>query len=189
MTHRQRHARSGHHRSSQGSADTLARGLGWFSIGLGLAEVLAPRTLTRSLGMKGHENLVRAYGIREIVTGFGILASRDPQPWIWARVGGDALDAATLAGALGPENRKRENAGLALGAVAGVAALDLYCAQALRAEEQEAARPTVDYSDRSGLPRDPDAMRGAARDFEVPPDMRIPDPLRPWTETRPAPTL
>jgi len=35
------------------SADALARGLGWFSIGLGLAEVLAPRTLTRALGLDG----------------------------------------------------------------------------------------------------------------------------------------
>ena len=30
----------------------LARGLGWFSIGLGLVEVLAPETLGRALGME-----------------------------------------------------------------------------------------------------------------------------------------
>jgi hypothetical protein len=29
-------------------AHSMARGLGWFSIGLGLAEVLAPRTVTRA---------------------------------------------------------------------------------------------------------------------------------------------
>jgi hypothetical protein len=185
MTHHRRHASSGQHRS-QGSADALARGLGWFSIALGLAEVLAPRRLTRVLGMRGHENLVRVYGFREIATGIGILASQDPKPWIWGRVGGDALDAATLAGALGSDNPKRENVGLAMGAVAGVAALDLYCAQALSAEEEQARQPTVDYSDRSGLPRAPDQMRGAARDFEVPADMRAPEALRPWTETRAA---
>jgi hypothetical protein len=33
------------------NAHSMARGLGWFSIGLGLAEVLAPRSLTRGLGM------------------------------------------------------------------------------------------------------------------------------------------
>ena len=53
-------------------AHSMARGLGWFSIGLGLAEVLAPRVLTRGLGME-NEQLVRAYGLREIATGIGIL--------------------------------------------------------------------------------------------------------------------
>jgi hypothetical protein len=174
-------ARSGH-RGSPGSAETLARGLGWFSIALGVAEVLAPRQLARALGMRGHEGLIQAYGLREIATGVGILASRDPAPWIWGRVGGDALDVATLAGALGPDNPKRENVGIAMGAVAGVTALDLYCAQALSREQDEARHPMVDYSDRSGLPRSPDQMRGAASDFVVPADMRTPEPLRPWTE-------
>ena len=49
--------------------DTLARGLGMFSIGLGLAEVFAARSLTRFLGMEGHETLIRAYGLREIANG------------------------------------------------------------------------------------------------------------------------
>jgi hypothetical protein len=34
--------------------------LGWFSIGLGLAEILAPRALCRALGMEGREALVQA---------------------------------------------------------------------------------------------------------------------------------
>ena len=33
-----------------GNMQTLARGLGWFSVGLGVAEVLMPGTLARSLG-------------------------------------------------------------------------------------------------------------------------------------------
>ena len=57
------------------TAHSMARGLGWFSIGLGLAEVLAPRALTRGLGMEGNEQLVQAYGLREIPTGIGILSS------------------------------------------------------------------------------------------------------------------
>ena len=61
-------------------AHSMARGLGWFSIGLGLAEVLAPRALTRGLGMEGSEQLVQAYGLREIATGIGILSSDQPCP-------------------------------------------------------------------------------------------------------------
>ena len=89
------------------TADSLARGLGWFSIGLGLAEVLAPRALTRGLGMEGTEQTVQAYGVREIATGIGILSSNQPAPWIWGRVGGDALDLATLATGLQRDNPKK----------------------------------------------------------------------------------
>ena len=165
-------------RRSDGSTDALARGLGWFSIALGVAEVLAPRTLARALGMNGSEALLRAYGVREIATGLGILAARDPAPWIWGRVGGDALDIATLATGLDERNPRKQNVGIALAAVAGVTLLDVACAQALSAHGDK--RPMRDYSNRSGLPRPPEAMRGAARDFEVPRDMRIPEAMRPF---------
>jgi hypothetical protein len=88
--------------------------LGWFAIGLGLAEILAPRALTRGLGMEGHEQIVRAYGVREIATGIGILSSTHPVPWIWGRVGGDALDIATLATGLQQAIRKRRMSNLLL---------------------------------------------------------------------------
>jgi hypothetical protein len=174
--------RRGHPASS---TDALARGLGVFSIALGLIELTAARALTRALGMEGNENLVRGYGLREIATGVGILASKDPTPWIWGRVAGDALDVATLATALEGDNPRKENAMLALAAVAGATALDVYCAQALSRESPIPLPPMRDYSDRSGLPRPPQAMRGAARDFEVPRDFRQPEALRPWTSGRP----
>ena len=41
-----------------------ARFLGWFSIGLGVAELIAPGALNRSLGMREHNSLVRAFGLR-----------------------------------------------------------------------------------------------------------------------------
>lgn len=167
------------------ATDTLARGLGWFSIALGIAEIAAPRAMTRALGMRGRESLVRAYGMREIATGVAILASRDPTPWIWGRVAGDALDMATLATGLEEDNPKRGNVGIALAAVAGVAALDYYCAQTLSSESPHPLPPIRDYSDRSGFPRAAREMRGAARDFEIPRDMRTPDALRPYTQPQP----
>lgn len=54
--------------------DALARGLGVFSIALGLYEVMAPRSLARALGMPRNTGLIQAYGVREIATGIGILA-------------------------------------------------------------------------------------------------------------------
>ena len=162
------------------SAQDLAQGLGWFSIGLGVAELVAPQHLARLLGMEGRDDLIRTYGVRELVTGVGILSQDDPTPWMWARVGGDALDLGTLAMGLGRDNPQRANVGLAMAVVAGVTALDVYCARALAGEREAEPLRIRDYSARRGLPRPPDAMRGAARDFQVPRDMRIPEPLRPY---------
>ena len=41
--------------SSLKPADRAGRALGWFSIGLGLTELIAPGVLTRALGMRGKE--------------------------------------------------------------------------------------------------------------------------------------
>jgi hypothetical protein len=171
------------------TAYSMARGLGWFSIGLGLAEVLAPRALTRGLGMEGNEQLVQAYGLREIATGIGILSSDQPAAWIWGRVGGDALDMATLATGLQPENPKKENVQMALAAVAGVTALDFVCGASLARHARPNSRrrlTAIDYSRRSGFPKPAEQMRGAARDFEVPRDMRTPKALRPFVNGTPA---
>jgi hypothetical protein len=163
------------------ATNTLARGLGVFSIAIGVVELLAARRLSRALGMWGSHNLVRAYGLREIATGVGILAAKDPTPWIWGRVAGDALDAATLAPGMHPDNPRRGNVAAALATVAGATAIDAYCAQALSRSSPVPLAPLRDYSDRSGLPQSPEAMRGAARDFQAPRDFRTPEPLRPWT--------
>src|SRR5947209_1938462 len=104
------------------SGHALARGLGWFSIGLGLAEVLASRRLARAAGIDDREGAVRACGILEIAMGVGILGSDNPAPWIWSRVAGDVLDVAILAAVMGAGNPRRGNVELALAAVAGVAA-------------------------------------------------------------------
>ena len=163
------HDRSSRRGGAHG-ADTLARGLGWFSIALGLAEVLAAESLTAALGMEGQAGLVRGYGVREIATGVGILSQDDPTPWIWGRIVGDALDLVSLAAGLTADNPERDRVGLAIGTVAAVTALDVICATALSASRP---RPPVrDYSDRRGMPRPPDEMRGLARNDRRAPDLR-----------------
>src|SRR4051794_18369663 len=119
-------------RGPDGSGQALARGLCWFSIGL--AEVLAPRHLARAAGIDDREEAVRACGILEIAMGVGILGSDNPAPWIWSRVAGDALDVAILAAGLGADNPRRGNVELALAVVAGVAAVDVWCARSLGTE-------------------------------------------------------
>jgi hypothetical protein len=122
------------HRIDSESAHVLAQRLGWFSVGLGLAEVVAPGILARFLGMEERTELIRLYGARELATGIAILWQDDPTPWVWGRVGGDVLDLGTLAIGLGQGNPQRQNVGLAIAAVAGVMALDVLCARALGME-------------------------------------------------------
>jgi hypothetical protein len=110
---------------------TLANFLGWFSLGLGAMELLAPDRLERFLGVEDREGLIRGYGAREIGTGVGILTNRRPAGWVWGRVAGDVLDLGTLATALTPDNPRKRNVLLAMGAVAGVMALDVLCARQL----------------------------------------------------------
>lgn len=114
-----------------GNGETLAGALGWFSIGLGLTELLATERLARWLGAEQREDLIRLYGVREIGTGIGILTQRRPAEWVWARVAGDALDLGTLASGLSGRNPRRNNVVIALAAVAGVTVLDVLCGRQL----------------------------------------------------------
>jgi hypothetical protein len=109
----------------------VARGLGWFSIGLGLTEVLAARSLGKLLGMETRTGLLRVFGLREIATGVGILSQHRPAPWLWARVGGDVLDLVALGSALTADESKKGNVGMAIGSVAAVTALDVMCGRQL----------------------------------------------------------
>jgi hypothetical protein len=120
--------------------ETLANAIGWFSIALGAAEIVAPGRLARWLGMEGTENVLRLYGLREIGKGVAILSSRRPAGWMWTRVAGDALDLATLGAGLGPDNPKRGNVVTAMAAVAGITVLDLIAARRLGGDRVQPGR-------------------------------------------------
>ncbi|SDA33578.1 hypothetical protein SAMN02799622_05561 [Methylobacterium sp. UNC378MF] len=162
----------------------LARGLGWFSIGLGLTEVACGDAIARWLGMPRSAPVIRAYGVRELLQGIGILGASDPTPWISARVAGDALDIATVLPGLEGHNPRKDNVAIALVALAGVTAADVICARSLsEAPLAPSERVRRDYRRRSGFRRRAEAMRGAARGFKPPPDIIGPEAMRPWTLT------
>lgn len=118
----------------------LAQALGWFSIGLGVAEIVAPDGLARLIGVRGnHRALLRAFGAREVASGIGILAQEKPAAAVWSRVAGDALDLACLAVALGSPTTRRGRLAGAIAAVAGVALLDVLCAQQLSSDSNGGA--------------------------------------------------
>ena len=157
--------------SSRGLSDSAARGLGWFSIALGLTELFGARQLTKALGMEGREGVVRAFGARELVHGM-LCLSVDDKLGAWSRVGGDGLDIATLLAVYKDDNPKKHNVALALAAVAGVTLLDLATAQGLTVRHSPNRGEKRDYSDRGGFPKGLASARGAAADFRKPEDMK-----------------
>lgn len=148
-------------------ADQLARGLGWFGIGLGVVELFAPRRVTETLGMEGHETLVRACGIREILSGIMSL-SVDKNVGLWARVGGDGLDAAALLSGLTADNPRKGNIALALLMVGGIAMLDYRAAQDTRPRRPARSASRKLFPNRSGYPKGRANARAAARQISGP---------------------
>jgi uncharacterized membrane protein len=121
--------------------DPLTQSLGWFSIGLGAAELLAPQAIARAIGIDDdeHKTLLRAYGLRELVAGVGILSRPKPTYWMWNRVLGDVMDLAFLGKAMRSSRTDKGKLTAAAVAVLGVTALDILCSASLTSEASHAA--------------------------------------------------
>jgi uncharacterized membrane protein len=132
----ERHNGDRHERDSQNdNAERLANALGWFSIGLGVAEVVAPRAVAQLIGVRDHDRtrkVLRGYGVREIAAGVGTLSRPQPAGWLWGRVAGDLLDLSSLGSAMTSSRSNRARIGAATAAVIGVTALDVRCALQLQ---------------------------------------------------------
>lgn len=105
----------------------LAAFLGWFSVGLGVLELFAPSTVARTIGVRptpAWNGLLQLFGLREIATGAGILKNPTSKEWVSMRIGGDALDLATLGLALSQSVRPARTAA-AMGLVLGATLLDV----------------------------------------------------------------
>lgn len=119
----------------------LAKQLGFFSIGLGLAEMLFPAQVGELAGVsRGHRSFLPVLGAREIAHGLGILRSATPAVAVQTRVGGDAIDLAFLAASFfRSDSNKRRLVG-ATAAVLSVAALDVICSKRLISEDWKNAK-------------------------------------------------
>ncbi|MFC3499967.1 SRPBCC family protein [Micromonospora krabiensis] len=115
------------------------RGLGWMSLGLGVAQLAAPDTVRRISGVDDSPTsraVVPLVGARELVHAAGLLTSRRKSIWAWTRVLGDAMDLASLGVAIAHRGgrRRRRLVGVT-GAIVGITVVDLLTAvQATRAK-------------------------------------------------------
>lgn len=145
----------------------LAQFLGWFSISLGAAELLAPRALGRGLGFGSQSPwLLRACGAREIISGIGILSQpRRRSVWLWSRVGGDAVDLALLGSALAAGRGSRTRVAAATATVAGVTALDVMASRRLSGNAQ-ARGGLLRIQESIAINRSPQELYGFWRNLE-----------------------
>jgi uncharacterized membrane protein len=110
----------------------FARALGWFSIGLGAAELLFPDRFARFVGVKrNHTNFIRFLGLREVASGLGILGQPKYPAWTWSRVVGDVMDLGLLGSALTSRRNSKARLLMATTGVLGAAAADLICSEQL----------------------------------------------------------
>jgi uncharacterized membrane protein len=149
------------------AAADLGIALGWLSVGIGLAEFLMPRTVARATGTDEHTHMLRAFGLRELASGTGILLRPHKPGWLWSRVAGDVLDLGFLA-----FSRKRghdRRAVLASALVAGVTTLDLLAAlnnQQLAHGRQRTESGAIRVRRSLNINRSPQACYRFWRDFE-----------------------
>jgi uncharacterized membrane protein len=151
-----------------GAEENMANALGWFSIGLGLAELVAPSKMARLIGVDEDKNrtMLRAYGVREIAAGVGILSQPRPAGWLWGRVAGDMLDLASLGSALAAGSSNRARVATATAMVLGITALDLHCSRQLsRDSESDSGSGKVQVKKSLAINKPIEEVYGFWRDF------------------------
>jgi uncharacterized membrane protein len=114
--------------AGRGTDRRLAHGLGYFSLGLGVAQVAAPSFVDQLAGVEVREVdrlVTRLVGARELAAAGGLLTDRGPAGWLWARVAGDVMDLAVLGMASQCRRNRRPRVLAAAAAVLGITALDL----------------------------------------------------------------
>src|SRR5881398_1878756 len=105
----------------------IAKFLGAFSLGLGVAQLAVPDRVNDLIGVKDTpktRTIQRLVGAQELTAGQGIFSFSPPTPVLWSRVAGDALHLGLLAKA--HANRRNNQAKLrnTIAAVAGLGVLD-----------------------------------------------------------------
>src|SRR4051794_31151892 len=122
----------------------LARFLGWFSLGLGIPQLVAPERVNDLIGIENDtttKGWQRVVGVRELAAAGALIPSdRPPAVWLWARVAGDVKDLTLLGLALKNRSEDRDRTLGATAAVAGVMVADLYTAIRLNQATPEIAK-------------------------------------------------
>jgi hypothetical protein len=107
----------------------LAKVLGLFSFGLGIAQLAIPDRINRLIGVNDTPRtraIQRAAGVQELTAAHGIFSFSPPTPVLWTRVVGDIAHLGLLVKAL--DNRRNDDTKVknTIGAIAGIALVDVF---------------------------------------------------------------
>ena len=116
-------------RAAPAITPTITGSLGMGAMGLGWWGLLAPKSVSRFLGIPAPKAVIRTlFGLRELYTGYTLAGDPTKSEVLWLRVAGDVFDIAVLGAAINPRNSKRGNARFMLNAVLVITALDVIAA-------------------------------------------------------------
>jgi uncharacterized membrane protein len=110
-------------------ASELVRGLGYFSLGLGAVQLLAPAATNRLIGVRDDHTTrrwQRLVGAQELLAAAAILPRRRPVETLWGRTSADIVHLAMLAVAYRTRRSSAARLGLAAGSVVGCLAADAF---------------------------------------------------------------
>lgn len=119
------------------TARKLASGLGWFSLGLGAAQAIAPGRINALIGVPdtGRNRLLqRLFGAQELAMGMGIFSVPRRDLPIASRVAGDVVHVTLMGVSLGSDRTNKARASATLASLLGVTVLDAVTAASLRSE-------------------------------------------------------
>jgi len=150
--------------------ELFPRGFGYLSLGLGTGQVVAPGALNRAIGLRtggASGAVMRTIGLRELSAATGLLTQpARPAPWLWARVGGDAMDLSLLAGALLDGRNERGRLLAALAIVAALTAADVWSARMASVAQGDERAPGVMHVTKAiTIRRSPEDVYQFWRDF------------------------
>ena len=117
------------------TASGQATMMGVFSYALGISQVLRPGSVNRLMGIPDHNPnhaVTRVIGIREIVTGTGVLFGRNTGGWMWGRVAGDVMDVSIVVGQLAGRLGTREKLIVSAVVLSAIGVLDAKIAMETR---------------------------------------------------------
>jgi uncharacterized membrane protein len=150
---------------SGSKAQRRGSALAWISLGLGLAQIVAPKHVARWIGLANTRSTrlaVRAIGLREIGCAIGLFTNPRSSSWASARVAGDIMDIALLARALGSNARVPKRTAIAASGVLAVGLLDADSARKLKGPRAAG----IDVTRTITLQRTPEEVYRFWRDFE-----------------------
>ena len=116
-------------------AQRLPIGIGWISLGIGLALTRAPVGTAKFLGWERRERSARLVGAADLIIGTGLLMSPRRSRWMLARATLNAVIGAIYARALADSTPRRKRAVGGVCLMIGLTANDYLLSRRLRTAE------------------------------------------------------